>query len=591
MLEFPFDATHLLRKRRALARSLRESNGLTPLRLAVLGGASTQEISAWLELFLLDRGVSPTVHQAGFNRYFEDTVLDPRELQAFSAEVVYLHLATDDFAPTLSPTTSEADFEAAIASARGKLQSVLDSISVTAVLNTLEAPALRPLGSLDATAYGGTTHFVARFNLELAKLARSRPQLILHDAASVAATSPHAWYSPDRWFNYKMRTTTSADAELAYSLAATIAAIRGRSRKCLVLDLDNTLWGGVIGDDGVDRIVIGRETPRGEAHTAFQQYCRRLKERGILLAVCSKNDDAVARQGFTHPDSVLRLDDFAAFRANWEPKSENIQSIADELNIGLDSFVFVDDNPAERHLVAEQLPMVAVPNVGNDPSVYATIVDRGRYFESVTLSPEDLARTAQYAQNAERQARAATFSSYGEYLESLGMAAEIDAFHPRYLDRIAQLTNKTNQFNLTTRRYSRAEIEACCADDTFLTLYGRLSDIFGDNGLVSVVMGRRELDTLFVDLWLMSCRVLKRGMEQAMLDALVLRAQAIGVNALHGTYLPSGRNGMVEDFYGDLGFRLLERDSTGRSEWQMELTTSYTQKNSHIRVQAHGDHS
>ena len=246
----------------------------------------------------------------------------------------------------------------------------------------------------------------------------------------------------------------------------------------------------------------------------------------MLLAVCSKNNEEIARQGFAHPDSVLRLEHFASFKANWEPKHENLLAIAQELNLGVDSFVFVDDNPAERTIVQAQLPAVAVPDVGSEVSQFAAVIERGRYFEPISLSGEDLARAALYQTNAARSSAEAKFANYGEYLDSLEMTAEIERFRPVYMERIAQLTNKTNQFNLTTRRYTLAEMEAIARDPQYIGLYGRLADKFGDNGLISVVLGRREGSMLHLDLWLMSCRVLKRDMELAMLDALAERAQA-----------------------------------------------------------------
>ncbi len=361
----------------------------------------------------------------------------------------------------------------------------------------------------------------------------------------------------------------------------------GRTRKVLVLDLDNTVWGGVIGDDGPERIVIGRETPRAEAYTAFQEYCIALKRRGVLLAVSSKNDERIARLGFEHPDSVLKLSDFSAFRANWEPKSENIRQIAEELNLGLDSLVFVDDNPAERHLVAEQLPAVAVPDVGSDPANYPRLIEQARLFEIASLSEEDLSRTELYARNAERAATASAFANYGEYLTSLEMAAEIAPFNATYLDRIVQLTNKTNQFNLTTRRYTLAEMEAISADTSFVTLYGRLADRFGDNGLVSVIVGRSDGNVLEIELWLMSCRVLKRDMELAMLDSLVASARRLGVRTIRGIYLPTDRNSMVSDHYEKLGFSPGTMTAQ-RSEWHLDLTsTNHMPKNRFIQIRTH----
>jgi FkbH-like protein len=357
----------------------------------------------------------------------------------------------------------------------------------------------------------------------------------------------------------------------------------GRSKKVLVLDLDNTCWGGVIGDDGPDNIQIGRETPVAEAYTAFQEYCLGLRERGVLLAVCSKNNEDVARQGFEHPDSVLKLEHFSCFKANWEPKHENILAIARELNLGVDSFVFADDNPAERAIVEGQIPGIAVPNIGSDVAHYPKILDAGRYFEPVALSAEDLERAALYARNSQRAASEAKYANYGEYLDSLEMEAEIAEFRPVYLERITQLTNKTNQFNLTTRRYTQAEMEEAAADPKSIGLYGRLVDRFGDNGLVSIVLGRQENDELVMDLWLMSCRVLKRDMEHAMLDEVVSRARDRGIKRIRGIYLPTKKNGMVADLYEKLGFTQVASDDTGATTWSLDVD-GYSPQNQHIKT-------
>jgi FkbH-like protein len=411
--------------------------------------------------------------------------------------------------------------------------------------------------------------------------------VLLQDVASLAAlVGLRRWFDPERWFAYKVLHTPEADLELGRSLTAMVRALYGRSRKVLVLDLDNTCWGGVIGDDGVDGIVIGRETPQAEAFTAFQQHCLALRARGVLLAVCSKNDDAVARSGFAHPDSVLRLEHFSCFQANWQPKPLNLLAMADELALGLESFVFVDDNPAEREMVRAQLPAVAVPEVGCEPARFVEILQAGRYFEPATLSAEDLGRAALYEQRAAAQTQQARFGSYGEYLDSLGMVGEIDTFRPVYMERIAQLTNKSNQFNLTTRRFTRAQLEEAAADPASIALYGRLADKFGDNGLVAVVMGTQQGREFRIELWLMSCRVLKRDMEHAMLDALVERARSRGVETLIGVYLPSAKNGMVRDFYAGLGFEAGENDASlpaGSTTWRLELA-GYQARNTHIRV-------
>jgi len=392
------------------------------------------------------------------------------------------------------------------------------------------------------------------------------------------------WFDWDRWFSYKILRTAEANLAMARSLASMVRAIYGKSRKVLVLDLDNTLWGGVIGDDGIDKIQIGRETPVAEAYTAFQEYCLSLQKRGILLAVCSKNDEETAKQGFEHPDSVLKLEHISCFKANWAPKHENILEIAKELNLGVESFVFVDDNPAERAIVEAQIGGIAVPDIGPEVSRFAAIIEAGRYFEPVSMSQEDLSRASLYQANAARVSYEAKFANYGEYLDSLLMSAEIAKFKPLYLERIAQLTNKTNQFNLTTRRYTLAEMEAISRDEQYIGLYGKLRDRFGDNGLISILLGRREHDVLHLDLWLMSCRVLKRDMELAMLDTIVDECRAACIHTVQGYYLPTKKNSMVADHYDKLGFKPVSVNAeTKASVWTLEVA-GYISRNRHIKI-------
>ena len=587
-LTYPFDSAALLRRQRQIRRELASAPDLVDVRVAILGGSTTEPLADLLELFLLDRGLRPLFYQSGYDRYFEDAVVDPSSLIAFAPQIVYLHTSSVNVRAWPAATAGQAEFEAAVSATMEHLSAIWRALqralACQIIQNNFELPAVRVLGHLDASAFGGAVHFINRLNLELAAEARRNPRLLVHDVATLAATMGlDRWFAADRWFSYKIVTSPEATIALAHSLAALIGASLGRTRKCLVLDLDNTLWGGVIGDDGVDHIVIGTETPRGEAYTAFQQYCKRLRDRGILLAVCSKNDEANARAGFAHRDSVLKLSDFASFKANWEPKPDNIRAIASELNIGLDALVFVDDNPAERAYVAAQLPSVAVPDVGTEVADFPRIIEGGRYFEAVSLSAEDLRRTELYAANERRAASASTFADYGEYLDSLEMTAEIERFAPHNLDRITQLTNKTNQFNLTTRRYTQADVERIAGDPACIGLSGRLIDAFGDNGLVSVIVGRLEGSAVHVDLWLMSCRVLKRGMEDAMLDALVAAARAAGATRLVGRYIPTTKNGMVADHYDRLGFERQDRGADGSGTWSLDLTRPYVPRNRHIR--------
>ena len=581
----------ILMKRRSLRRELASRQGLQELRVAVLGGSTTEELVNFLELLLLAEGFQPVFHQSEYGRFYDDAVHDAQALIDFKPQLVYVHTSCLNVRnlPPLSSTEAELAgyVEAELTRYREIWDSLEKKLGCQVIQNNFELPSHALLGNMDAVAAGGQSRFLLQLNLSFAAEAARRPKLLLQDVQGISANlGLRHWFDWPRYFSYKILLTAEANLELARSLNALIRALYGKSRKVLVLDLDNTLWGGVIGDDGVDKIQIGRETPVAEAYTAFQEYCLALRNRGVLLAVCSKNNEDVAKSGFAHPSSILKLEDFSCFKANWEPKHENIAAIANELNLGMDSFVFIDDNPAERAIVQAQSPGVAVPDVGNDVSKYAEFIDRGRYFEPVSLSKEDLERAALYAGNSRRAAQATQFADYGEYLDSLEMTAEIDAFKPVYLERIAQLTNKTNQFNLTTRRYTLAEMETAASDPNLIGLYGRLVDRFGDNGLISIVLGRGEGRALHMDLWLMSCRVLKREMENAMLDVLAERARARGLATIVGYYLPTAKNGMVADFYSRLGFSSIPAPRglpDGATVWTLDLA-AYTQQNTHIKV-------
>lgn len=579
----------ILRKRAGMRRSLLEQDNLTDVRIAVLSGSTANEVVDLLELLLLESGLRPAFFLSDYNRVFEQAVLDNRELREFKPSLVYVHTSAINVQAAPSVKLEGADFEASLQAEVARYQAIWDAlqneVGAVVIQNNFEPPAAHPLGNLDAWHLAGRAHFLNALNLEFARESRKRSKLLIQDLQSLAATvGLDAFLDPLRFHQYKILTTQRGSYAIARSLCAIIRGIFGMNRKCLVLDLDNTLWGGVIGDDGLEGIKLGRETPEAEAYTAFQEYCLELRNRGVLLAVCSKNDEANARLGLAHPDAVLKAEHFACIKANWEPKHTNIAEIAKELNLGPDSFVFVDDNPVERAIVSAQLPMVAVPDVGTNVLEFIPALERMRYFESPSLSKEDLERSAQYAENQQRAYEQARFSDYGEYLDSLAMTAEIAPFQPVYLERITQLTNKTNQFNLTTRRMTYAEIEHAASSPEYITLYGKLADKFGDNGLASVILGKCARLELHIELWLMSCRVLKREMEVAMLDTLTELARERGLNTLRGYYARTAKNGMVADHYEKLGFRRVSDSSDGdRSQWLLDVS-GYQPRNRHIKI-------
>ena len=585
---YPYDNDLLMRKQKSIRRALleRENVSYTKKRVAILGGSTTDDIKNILELFLLEAGISPTFYQSEYNRYYEDAVFGAPELEDFQPEIIIIYTSAANIInkPQLNDTlaTVKTKVQSEIARYR-KVHEKLARFNAVIIQNNFERPPYDDLGSLSFSAPYGMARFINLLNEALAAETADFPNVYLHDLNTLAARVGARWHNLSQYYAYKLAQDYDFIPLAALGIAKIIRAILGKNKKCLVLDLDNTLWGGIIGDDGVDGIAIGHETPLAESFTAWQTYVRSLKERGVILAVCSKNDDEVARSGFAHPDSVLRADDFIAFYANWQPKNINIQAIARDINIGTDSLVFIDDNPAEREIVRQNLPEVAVPEVSAcDIASYIQAIEGAGYFEPAAISADDLKRSATYQENKARKELLSSAEDYDTYLASLAMHAEIDSFVPVYYDRIAQLTNKSNQFNLTTIRYTRADIERMATDDKYITLYGRLEDKFGDNGLVSVVIGQKIGDSVEILLWLMSCRVLKRGMENAMLDALVERAKAAGARRLLGKFIPTKKNKMVAELFDSFGFTRLSEDENGVRDYVLVLG-SYSRQGRFIR--------
>ncbi|MCD7768954.1 MAG: HAD-IIIC family phosphatase, partial [Oscillospiraceae bacterium] len=441
----------------------------------------------------------------------------------------------------------------------------------------------RLLGNRDCYDIHGRSHFISRLNTAFSEYAQTHEAFYLNDIDYLSADyGLKEWSDPSYWNMYKYAMCFDAIPSLSFNVANIIKSIYGKNKKALALDLDNTLWGGVVGDDGVDGIEIGQETGVAQSYYEFQSYLKEISTLGVVLSVCSKNDYENAIAGLNHPEGLLRPDDFIVIKANWDNKHQNIAQIAADLNILPESIVFVDDNPAEREIVRSQLPGVAVPPM-EEVEQYITTIDRSGFFEVTVFSDDDLKRNDMYRKNVLRSAQIAAFGDYDEYLRSLEMHAVIDDFIPVYLERITQLSNKSNQFNLTTRRYTSAEMDAVYQSSDYIRLYGKLIDKFGDNGVVSVVIGHINGLSLDIELWLMSCRVLKRNMEQAMLDTLVEKCRQAGITHIRGYYYPTAKNHMVEKLYETFGFTLLSSDEAGNTVWEMAVD-GYENQNHVIAV-------
>ncbi|MCR5303162.1 MAG: HAD-IIIC family phosphatase [Lachnospiraceae bacterium] len=593
-LKYPFNADEIIRRKKSYRRRLLEEGGdsFIEKKIAILGGATTSDIKLILELFLLDQGIRPVFYESEYNRYYEDGRFPNPELVEFHPDLIYvctcIHNIPEFPEPGDSTETVDQKFSSCMDHFTGLWDNLLATYECPVIQNNFEYPSFRLLGNMDAWDHRGRVNYVTRLNCGFYDYAEKHGPFYICDINYLSSDyGLSRWSDPLYWHMYKYAVAVPAIPYLAFNVANIIKAVYGKNKKVLNLDLDNTLWGGVIGDDGAENIEIGQENATAQTYSEFQEYLRLHKQLGVLLTVNSKNDESVAKSGFDRPDSVLKTEDFVSFKADWEPKSMNLTETSSELSLLPESFVFVDDNPAEREIVRQQIPGVAVPEMG-EPSGYIRVIDRSGFFECIGLSDDDLSRNRMYMENAKRQQLKMSFSDYEDYLKSLEMKAEIRPFSPVYMSRIAQLTNKSNQFNLTTKRYSQSEIEQAASDRDHLTLYGRLEDRFGDNGVVSVVIGRisgENRDELHIELWLMSCRVLKRKMENAMMDTLIDQAGQKGIRRIFGYYYPTAKNGMVKDFYSEMGFTLVSEDSSGNRTWEYAIKEACEKTQAVIEIQ------
>ncbi len=514
-LEYPFDSGRILRKRRSLRRMLQQQDMWMEKKIAILGGSTTHDIREILELFLLNYGIRPEFFESEYGQYWQDAMFGNEKLAQLEPDIIYIHTSNRNITSYPKLTDRSEDIEQLLEQQYAHFETMWEKLTqqyhCPIIQNNFEYPYYRLLGNQDAVSPGGKTHFVIRLNQKFAEYAQAHEQFFINDINYQSADyGLKEWSDPFYWHMYKYALCQEAIPQLCFQIANIIKSVFGKNKKALALDLDNTLWGGVVGDDGPERLELGQETSRGQVYTEFQSYLKELHDLGILLTILSKNEEENALAGLEHPQMILKKEDFIKIRANWEPKSTNLLQIAEELTLLPEAFVFADDQPAEREIVKCQVPQVSVPPM-DQPEHYIRNIDRAGYFERTYFSQDDLKRNDMYRQNVRRMTAQKEFHNYEEYLRSLHMQAEIRQFEPLYMARIAQLTNKSNQFNLTTKRFSEAEMKSYAQRDDYICLYGKLTDKFGDNGIVTVVMGRQENDILHLELWLMSCRVLRRG--------------------------------------------------------------------------------
>ena len=542
---------------------------LPAIKVALTGDTATQFLATAIRGTGAERGYQIDLFEAEYNQV-ERQFLDPSsELYQTDADFIVLFQSTHKLGEKhslLSPSQQESLAEERLAFVASVCENPMLASKKIICLNYPEIEDT-VFGSYATKVTSSLTYQVRKLNMGLMDLSQRYANLFICDIAGLQnKLGRDMMFAPNVYVSTEMVLSIDALPYVASRVMDIICAIKGQFKKCLILDLDNTVWGGVIGDDGLEGIQLGHGLGIGKAFTEFQMWVKKLKQRGVIICVASKNNEETAKEPFEkHPDMVLKLEDIAVFQANWETKVDNIRTIQRILNIGFDSMVFLDDNPFERNIVRENIPGITVPELPQDPGEYLEYLYSLNLFETASYSQADKDRTKQYQVEAQRVSLQKTFSNEADFLKSLDMTSVVSGFNKFNTPRVAQLSQRSNQFNLRTVRYTEADIEALGQDPDVIDLSFTLEDKFGDNGLIAVIiMKKQDEETLFIDTWFMSCRVLKRGMEDFTLNTMVEAAREKGYRRIIGEYLPTPKNKMVENHYPSLGFQKLEGTPTAQ---------------------------
>jgi FkbH-like protein len=579
------DYSSLMKLRRFLSGGRGAAITGRVIRLAILGGPTTIQLRQLIEVFLAGEGISSQVYESDYGLFRQEILSPGSALDQFGPEVIFLATGAREVGrfPGLNDDRAAVQqlAEAEISDWVRLWETAKSRWNSTLIQNNFETSADRVLGHYALRYPAARQNYLGRLNRMLAESAPSF--VLMHDLDGLAAEAgAGAWFDPRFYHEFKMPCGAECLPGYAYSIVSILRSILGRSKKVLALDLDNTLWGGVVGDLGPGGIRVGQGSGEGEAFLAFQQYAKQLSQRGIVLAVCSKNDPEKASEPFEKRGGMaLQMSDFSAFVANWNNKADNLRTIAERLELSLDSIVFVDDNPAERALVRRFVPQVSVPDLPEDPAGYIDALARHRYFEATSFTQEDSARGRYYAENSRRRDLAEGAPDLESFLASLRMKMNVEPINELNIERATQLVNKSNQFNLTTRRYTLAEVRELVASADWRTVTFSLRDELGDNGLISVILLRKQPDALAIDTWVMSCRVLQRGVEQFARNELVDLCRAENSERLLGTYVPTAKNGLVLNHYAGLGFSSAGVDGE-KTFWALSVDNNLSSLNHFI---------
>ncbi len=537
------------------------------VRIAILGDHATQFIKEALIGYGAISKLNYNVYEADYSQIDQEILDADSELYNFNPEIVIVTNSVYKLEQSFHHSKNQDSFaNSFLDKVEGWMEALKNNTKAKIILSTFPELPDAVFGNFASKVNSSFLYQLRVLNLELMKLSAQNGNLFLCDVAALYGVyGQNTAKSAQMYINADMIFSLDFIPVFTKQLNDIILALRGKFNKCLILDLDNTTWGGIVGDDGVENIKIG-DLGIGKAFSKLQTWAKALKERGVILCICSKNDEANAKEPFEkHPDMVLRLEDISVFVANWENKASNIRNIQEILNIGFDSMVFLDDNPFERNLVRLELPDVIVPELPEDPAEYLDYLLSLNLFETASFSENDKDRTKQYQAEAERVSSVAKFANIDEYLASLEMVSDVKEVDSFSLPRVAQLTQRSNQFNLRTQRYTDEDLKSMIESKEYIAISYTLVDKYGDNGLISAVVLKKEKDFMFVDTWIMSCRVLKRTMEPFVLNTIVEEAKKLGYSKLIGEYLPTAKNGMVKDHYKNFGFE----EKEGR--WELSI--------------------
>jgi FkbH-like protein len=557
------------------ARRLQPDAALPEVRIAILGDAATQQFVPLIKVLLRRSGFRVEIYEGPFAAAELEAYDANSALYAFNPGFIVLLNSTQALrSQFFTRKGSGSEFREQAADRLERVWSAIRARSNALILQSnFVLPLERTFGNFDHKVPDSFYSVIAALNQQIAQRARAHPGVVVNDVEALASeVGRRSWFDDRLWFHAKTFCAIEYLPLVARNIAQIILASNGRVVKCVILDLDNTLWGGIIGDDGVNGIKLSSHGD-GESFYLLQSFLLELSKRGVLLAVCSKNEEKNATEPFLqHPEMVLKLEHIVVFMANWDDKAHNIRKIQETLNIGFDSIVFLDDNPFERNLVRELVPGVVVPELPEDPAGYLRAITELNLFETVSFSAEDLQRADMYRVEAERRNHAASYANVDEFLASLDMRMVVDRWDGYHLPRIAQLLQRSNQFNLTTRRLTESQCAAMMKGPAeSLLLFASLSDRLGDHGLIAVVTCEPDGDVLAIRDWLMSCRVLTRGVEQYLMSQVFEYARRLGFDGVTGEYIPTAKNGMVRDFFAQFGFDNIAEDPSGRTQWALRV--------------------